>query len=83
MQTLGNIIDVVGILSILYHFDLRFVTGHSREKWALLKFATNQKRIFRPSRRPKITKLMNLRSKWYYSIHMCQNVGKIHAFMGL
>src|SRR5882762_10627850 len=50
---------------LLYHFDLRFMSGHSHKKWALLKFATNQKSIFWPSRRPKITKLMNLRSKWY------------------
>jgi hypothetical protein len=27
--------------SLLYHFDLRFVTGHSWKKRTLLKFATN------------------------------------------
>ena len=45
---------------ILYHYDLRFITGHSRKKRVVLKFTIDQKRKFQPPWRPKFAKSTNL-----------------------
>jgi len=48
--------DPKGLTKLLYHFDQVFSHTSRPKNLTILKFALIQKRIYRPSRRPKIPK---------------------------
>ena len=50
---------------ILYHFDQVLNHGSQQVPKTILKFATDQKKFFWPSRRLKIPKSVNTWLKWY------------------